>query len=102
VNGGECPLNLLLSFCRTALGTTWSNFTERQTTVTLNARRPDGVLMGRNGAMPKKILRWGGLAFLVFFIAYRPQSAANVVSSLGGGLLDIANGFGDFFASLGS
>jgi hypothetical protein len=52
--------------------------------------------------MPKKILRWGGLAFLVFFIAYRPQSAANVVSSLGGGLLDIANGFGDFFASLGS
>jgi hypothetical protein len=62
-----------------------------------------GVLDGEEKAtMVKKILRWGGLAFLVFFIAYRPQSAANVVTSLGGGLLDIANGFGDFFASLGS
>ncbi|HTJ33719.1 MAG TPA: hypothetical protein VL738_10850 [Dactylosporangium sp.] len=52
--------------------------------------------------MVKKILRWGGLAFLVFFIAYRPQSAANVVSTIGGSLLDIANGFGDFFAQLSS
>ncbi|WP_432840941.1 hypothetical protein [Dactylosporangium sp. CA-092794] len=52
--------------------------------------------------MVKKILRWGGLAFLVFFVAYRPQSAANIVSSIGGSLLDVANGFGDFFASLGA
>ncbi|MFI5912572.1 hypothetical protein [Dactylosporangium sp. NPDC051541] len=51
--------------------------------------------------MPKKILRWGGLAFLVFFIAFRPQSAANAVTAIGNSLLDIANGFGDFFASLG-
>ena len=50
--------------------------------------------------MVKKILRWGGLAFLVFFVAYRPQSAANVVTSLGSGLLDIANGFGDFFSQI--
>jgi hypothetical protein len=50
--------------------------------------------------MVKKILRWGGLAFLVFFVAYRPQSAAGIVSSIGGGLLDVANGFGDFFAAV--
>ena len=50
--------------------------------------------------MPKKILRWGGLAFLVFFIAYRSQSAVNVVTTIGGSLLDIANGFGNFFAQL--
>jgi hypothetical protein len=50
--------------------------------------------------MVKKIIRWGGLAFLVFFVAYRPQSAAGIVSSIGGGLLDIANGFGEFFASV--
>ncbi|UWZ40839.1 hypothetical protein Drose_21485 [Dactylosporangium roseum] len=50
--------------------------------------------------MPKKILRWGGLAFLVFFVAYRPQSAANIVSTVGGGLLDLANGFGEFFSTV--
>jgi hypothetical protein len=50
--------------------------------------------------MPKKILKYGGLAFLVFFIAYRPQSAAGIVSSIGNGILDIANGFGEFFASV--
>lgn len=50
--------------------------------------------------MPKKILRWGGLAFLVFFVAYRPQSAAGIVSSIGGGLIDIANGFGEFVSTV--
>jgi hypothetical protein len=50
--------------------------------------------------VPKKILKWGGLAFLVFFVAYRPQSAAGVVSTLGGGLKDIATGFGEFIATV--
>jgi hypothetical protein len=50
--------------------------------------------------VPKKILRWGGLAFLVFFVAYRPQSAAGIVSSIGGGLIDIANGFGEFVSTV--
>ena len=50
--------------------------------------------------MVKKILKWGALAFLVFFVAYRPQSAAGIVSSVGNGLLDIANGFGEFFSSV--
>jgi hypothetical protein len=50
--------------------------------------------------MLKKVLTWGGVAFLVFFIAYRPTSAAGVVKSLGSGLVAIATGIGDFFSSL--
>ncbi|AVT36625.1 hypothetical protein GCM10027615_21280 [Plantactinospora veratri] len=51
-------------------------------------------------AMVKKVLTWGGIAFLVFFIAYQPSSAADVFKSLGGSLLDVAQGFGDFFTDL--
>ncbi|HEX6499629.1 MAG TPA: hypothetical protein VF054_11440 [Micromonosporaceae bacterium] len=50
--------------------------------------------------MVKKILTWGGIAFLIFFVAYRPQNAASVVKSIGSGLIDVASGFGDFFANL--
>jgi hypothetical protein len=50
--------------------------------------------------MVKKILTWGGIAFLIFFIAFRPDSAAQVAKSLGGGIVDIAQGFGDFFTNL--
>jgi hypothetical protein len=50
--------------------------------------------------MVKKILTWGGLAFLIFFVAYRPTSAADVFKSLGGTLQDIAQGLGDFFSNL--
>ncbi|WP_329104678.1 hypothetical protein OG792_30430 [Micromonospora sp. NBC_01699] len=50
--------------------------------------------------MVKKVLTWGGIAFLVFFVAFRPDSAADVFKSLGGGVMDIAQGFSDFFASL--
>jgi len=50
--------------------------------------------------MVKKILTWGAIAFLIFFVAYRPQSAADVFKSIGSGIMDIATGFGDFFTSL--
>jgi hypothetical protein len=50
--------------------------------------------------MVKKVLTWAAIAFLIFFIAYRPNSAADVFKSLGGGIMDIAQGFGDFFTSL--
>jgi hypothetical protein len=50
--------------------------------------------------MAKKVLTWGGLAFLLFFIAFRPDSAAQVFKSIGGGIADIAQGLGDFFTSL--
>jgi len=50
--------------------------------------------------MVKKVLTWGSVAFLIFFVAYRPQAAAQVFKSIGGGIVDIAAGFGDFFSSL--
>jgi hypothetical protein len=50
--------------------------------------------------MLRKILVWGGVAFLIFFIAFRPDSAANVVKALGGTMMDIAQGVGDFFSNL--
>jgi hypothetical protein len=50
--------------------------------------------------MGKKIATWGGVAFLIFFIAFRPASAAEVFKSIGAGIMDIATGFGDFFTNL--
>lgn len=50
--------------------------------------------------MVKKVLTWAGIAFLIFFVAYRPESAADVFKSLGSGIITIAQGFGDFFTSL--
>jgi len=50
--------------------------------------------------MPKKLLTWGLIAFLVFWMAYRPASAANVFKQLGSGLYDVASGIGNFFSNL--
>jgi hypothetical protein len=50
--------------------------------------------------MIKKIFTWGGLAFLIFFIAYQPNSAALVAKTIGGGIVDILTGVGDFFSNL--
>jgi hypothetical protein len=50
--------------------------------------------------MVKKILTWGALAFVIFYIAYNPASAADVMRSVGGTLRDIGQGFGDFFTNL--
>ncbi|HWH00219.1 MAG TPA: hypothetical protein VNV66_13055 [Pilimelia sp.] len=50
--------------------------------------------------MVKKILTWGGIAFLLFFIAFRPESAADVFKSLGSTVADIGQGLGDFVSSL--
>lgn len=50
--------------------------------------------------MVKKILVWGFVAFLIFFVAFRPSAAADVVKSLGSTIMDIAQGFGDFFSNL--
>ncbi|MCP2324509.1 hypothetical protein HDA40_003016 [Hamadaea flava] len=48
----------------------------------------------------KKYLSWIAIAFLIFFVAYRPSAAANLVKSIGEVLLDMANGVGDFFNGL--
>ena len=59
-----------------------------------------GAAEGDGPKMLKKILTWSFVAFIIFFIAYRPQNAAQVAHSLFGGIVDIAQGFGDFFSSL--
>lgn len=50
--------------------------------------------------MVKKILLWGGIAFLILFIAYNPPEAAVAVRALGRGLVNMAQGFGDFVSLL--
>lgn len=50
--------------------------------------------------MVKKILTWGGIAFLLFFIAYRPDSAGAVFQSIGGTIADIGRGLGSFVRDL--
>jgi hypothetical protein len=50
--------------------------------------------------MVKKILLWGGLIFLILFVAYNPGDAAEVFKAVGRGLISMAQGFGDFFAQL--
>jgi hypothetical protein len=50
--------------------------------------------------MVKKVFTWGGIAFLIFFIAYQPSSAAEVFRTLGGSIVEVAQGFGDFFTDL--
>ena len=52
--------------------------------------------------MIKKVLTWLGIACRSFCIACKPNSAAQVVSSLGATIGDIAQGFGTFFTSLGA
>lgn len=50
--------------------------------------------------MPKKILVWGGIAFIVFFVAFRPSAAHDVIMTLGNVAGDIFHGVGDFFDGL--
>lgn len=48
----------------------------------------------------EKAFAWGGVALLILFIAFRPASAAQVFKAIGGGIVDIATGFGDFVTNL--
>lgn len=50
--------------------------------------------------MLKKILVWGAIAFVVFFIAFRPSAAGEVVATIGNAAVDIFTGVGEFFSSL--
>jgi hypothetical protein len=50
--------------------------------------------------MVKKVLTWALVIFLVFFVVSRPTAAAQVVKSIGNGLLNIGQGFGAFFQNL--
>ena len=48
----------------------------------------------------KKILAWGALIFLIYFIAFRPDGAAQTFRNIGAVLIAIAQGIGDFLTSL--
>lgn len=50
--------------------------------------------------MIRKALTYGGIAFAIFFIAYRPQDAASIMKSIGSGAVNVATGFGNFFSAL--
>jgi hypothetical protein len=51
-------------------------------------------------ASVKRVGVWGLVAFLVFFVAYSPDSAASVARWLGRTLAGLATGFGDFVAGV--
>lgn len=50
--------------------------------------------------MLKKVFIWGAIAFLVFFIAFKPGAAVDVVAALGAACVSIFQGIGDFFAGV--
>jgi hypothetical protein len=50
--------------------------------------------------MLKKILTWGAIAFVVFFVAFRPGAAADTLRTLGDTAASIFAGIGGFFGGL--
>ncbi len=48
----------------------------------------------------KKTLTYAAWAFIIYFIAFRPQAAANVAEGLIGLITRLGTGFGDFFSSI--
>lgn len=45
----------------------------------------------------KKVVTWSLIAFVLFFVAFRPGMAADVVQTLGSVAADILTGVGKFF-----
>jgi len=52
--------------------------------------------------MVKKIITWGFIAFLIFFVAFNPQGMVDVVKMLGNTAASVLAGIGDFFSGLAS
>ena len=48
----------------------------------------------------KKLLAWGSVAFLIYFMAFRPDGAAQMFKAVGAMLMAMAQGLGDFLTSL--
>ena len=48
----------------------------------------------------KRVLTWGGAAFLVFMIATRPQESAGAVGKALGFIGDVAQGFASFLTGV--
>ncbi|MDW5322539.1 hypothetical protein ACN27G_14060 [Plantactinospora sp. WMMB334] len=50
--------------------------------------------------LAKKVLTWLFVGFLIFFVAFRPDGAAELVETIGAVLMAIAQGIGDFLTRL--
>ena len=50
--------------------------------------------------MVRKVLTWGMLTFALFYIAYAPEKAVLPFKALGSGIMEIAQGLGEFFGRL--
>ncbi|MEV0152735.1 hypothetical protein AB0H57_03205 [Micromonospora sp. NPDC050686] len=48
----------------------------------------------------KKLLLWGFVAFLIYFMAFRPDGAAQLFRGIGAALMAIAQGLGDFLTGV--
>ncbi|WP_406040283.1 hypothetical protein OG799_31020 [Micromonospora sp. NBC_00898] len=48
----------------------------------------------------KKLLLWGFVAFLIYFMAFRPDGAAQMFKGIGAALMAIFQGLGDFMTGL--
>ncbi|WP_410814519.1 hypothetical protein [Micromonospora sp. 067-2] len=48
----------------------------------------------------KKLLTWGSVAFLIYFMAFRPDGAAQLFKGVGAALVAMAQGLGDFLTTL--
>ncbi|MGC1215336.1 MAG: hypothetical protein WA890_29245 [Micromonospora sp.] len=48
----------------------------------------------------RKLLFWGFIAFLIFFMAFRPDGAAQMFKAVGAALMAIFQGLGDFLTGL--
>jgi hypothetical protein len=56
----------------------------------------------RGPEMAKKVVTWAVIAFLVFFVAFHPDTAAHAAQSLGTLVVNVGKGFGDFFTRVAS
>jgi hypothetical protein len=50
--------------------------------------------------MLKKVLTYGIIILLIFWVATRPASAANAVTAIGQGLANVGNGLANFLSGL--
>jgi hypothetical protein len=56
-------------------------------------------VIGKGGRV-KKAFTWALVAFLIFFVAFSPNSAAHLARFLGSAIGSVANGFASFFSGL--
>jgi hypothetical protein len=50
--------------------------------------------------VPKKLIKWGAIIFLVYFVASRPTEAAGGVRRIGSGIMGGFDSLGEFFRAL--